>query len=157
MNIVNSRPLTEIDPDGRNPLTPNHLIQMKSSIVLPPPPGQFDQDDSYSRKRWRRVQALVDQFWQRWKPHYLNTLQTRQRWHRPTVFSVGDIVMLKDDSLHRSDWKLCRIAELITSRDGLIRRVKLSIGDKSAGASITHTHLERPVSKIIMLIPSSQQ
>ena len=157
MNIVNSRPLTEIDPDGRNPLTPNHLIQMKSSIVLPPPPGKFDQDDSYSRKRWRRVQALVDQFWQRWKPHYLNTLQTRQRWHRPTVFSVGDIVMLKDDSLHRSDWKLCRIAELITSRDGLIRRVKLSIGDKSAGASITHTHLERPVSKIIMLIPSSQQ
>ena len=61
MNIMNSRPLTEIEPGGTEPLTPNHLIQMKSSLVLPPPPGTFDQD-SYSRKRWRRVQYLLDEF-----------------------------------------------------------------------------------------------
>ena len=41
MNIMNNRPLTTIEPDGLEALTPNHLIQMKSSIVLPPPPGQF--------------------------------------------------------------------------------------------------------------------
>jgi hypothetical protein len=51
MNIVNSRPLTTIDSDDSSPLTPNHLIQMKSSIVLPPPPARFDSSDQYSRKR----------------------------------------------------------------------------------------------------------
>ena len=47
MNIMNSRPMTTVDSDGLDPLTPNHLIQMKTSIVLPPPPGSFD-DEHYS-------------------------------------------------------------------------------------------------------------
>ena len=156
MNIVNSRPLTEIEPDGSEPLTPNHLIQLKSSLVLPPPPGNFS-DDGYSRKRWRRVQYLADDFWQRWKPHYLSNLQVRQRWHREASFSVDDIVLLKEDSAFRGDWKLCRIAELITSRDGLVRRVKLQIGDRSSGKDVKHSYLERPIAKVVMLIPKAQQ
>ena len=38
--IVNSRPLTPgslNDPLSDEPLTPNHLLTMKSKIVLPPP------------------------------------------------------------------------------------------------------------------------
>ena len=38
--IVNSRPLTTSnlnDPTSREPLTPNHLITMKSKVVLAPP------------------------------------------------------------------------------------------------------------------------
>ncbi|XP_071492080.1 uncharacterized protein [Diadema antillarum] len=43
MAIINSRPLTVEDlecPDGPLPLTPNHVLTMKSGLVLPPP-GQF--------------------------------------------------------------------------------------------------------------------
>ena len=54
MNIVNSRPLTSVNPDSLEPLTPNHLIQMKSTIPLPPPPGVFEGCE-YSRKRWLKV------------------------------------------------------------------------------------------------------
>lgn len=79
---------------------------MKKSVVLSPAPGKFN-DDSYFRKHWSRVQALVDQFWQRWKPHYHANLQIRQRWHKLTQFNVNDIVLLKEDSLYRGDWKLC--------------------------------------------------
>lgn len=67
-NIVNSRPLTVenlADPLGAEPLTPNHLLTFKTQVVLPPP-GKFESADLYSRKRWRRVQYLANQFWLRW-------------------------------------------------------------------------------------------
>ena len=50
--IVNSRPLTLdnlSDPDSLAPLTPNHILTMKTKSVLPPP-GVFQREDQYSRK-----------------------------------------------------------------------------------------------------------
>ena len=73
MAIVNSRPLAIEninDPCGPEALTPNHLLTMKSGIVMPPP-GNFQKEDVYARKRWRRVQYLANQFWSRWKREYL--------------------------------------------------------------------------------------
>lgn len=52
MVIVNSRPLTTEhlnDPLGQEPLTPNHILTMKSSIIAPPP-GEFVREDLYVRK-----------------------------------------------------------------------------------------------------------
>jgi len=51
--IVNSRPLTVnqlADPDSPTPLTPNHLLTMKSKVMLAPP-GAFQPSDVYCRKR----------------------------------------------------------------------------------------------------------
>ena len=69
MAIVNGRPLTVDnlgDPCGPEPLTPNHLLTMKSKVILPPP-GDFVKEDVYARKRWRRVQYLANEFWARWR------------------------------------------------------------------------------------------
>ena len=63
--IINSRPLSTDainDPHSLEPLTPNHLIMMKSNVILPPP-GEFVRQDIYLRKRWKRVQYLLNQFW----------------------------------------------------------------------------------------------
>ena len=52
MAIVNSRPLTIEninDPLGPEALTPNHLLTMKSGIIVPPP-GNFQKDEVYARK-----------------------------------------------------------------------------------------------------------
>lgn len=84
MAIINSRPLSVEhlhDPTGPEPLTPNHILTMKSSIILPPP-GQFCKEDLYLCKRWRRVQFLANEFWRRWKREYLLNLQQRQKWQR---------------------------------------------------------------------------
>ena len=57
-NIVNSRPLSIdnlSDPEYPEPITPNHLLTLKSKVLLPPP-GRFSKADDYSRRRWRRVQ-----------------------------------------------------------------------------------------------------
>ena len=67
-SIVNSRPLTTYETTCKETpdlLTPNHLLTQKSQVVLPPP-GVFQRADLYSRKRWRWVQHLANEFWQRW-------------------------------------------------------------------------------------------
>lgn len=60
MAIVNSRPLTAEhlnDPTGPEPLTPNHILTMKSAVILPPP-GKFVKEHLYLQKRWHRVRVF---------------------------------------------------------------------------------------------------
>ena len=79
MSIVNSRPLTILsDNASPSPLSPYHLLTAKTSVVLPPR-AEFQQADVYSRKRWRRVQYLLNVFWSRWQIEYLQSLQQRSK------------------------------------------------------------------------------
>ena len=160
--IVNSRPLTVdslVEPLSPNPLTPNHLLTLKTKVVLPPP-GIFQDADIYSRKRWRRVQHLANEFWIRWKKEYLLSLQKRQKWlkvHRN--MRVGDIVIIKDDEfVPRNKWPLARVTDTFPSADGYVRNVKLALADKkldSDGKRINSLrYLDRPVQKIVLLQPS---
>ena len=80
--IVNSRPLTTdlmSDANSLIPLSPINLLTMKSKEVMPPP-GVFSTPDIYSRKHWRRVQHISNEFWDRWRKEVLMTLQSRQTW-----------------------------------------------------------------------------
>jgi len=158
-SIVNSRPLcltTLNDPTSLQPLTPSHLLTMKTNVVLPPP-GEFSSNDKYSRKRWRRVQHLCDMFWQRWRKEYLSQLQERQKWsqtHRN--LQTGDIVLIVDDGLPRCQWKLGRIAETWPGSDDLVRKVKVLLGDPGLSARGTRVsdpkYVERPIHKVVLLV-----
>ena len=146
-SIVNSRPITPnpADPSDENPLTPNHLLHMKFSVVLPPP-GKFDEMEAYSRKRWKRVQQLTDCFWKRWRFSYLVSLQNRQRWTKQKCnLKINDIVLIQDDGVFRGQWKLGRVVELLPSKDGLVRRVKVFAGS-------TRNTYEHPIHKLILLM-----
>jgi hypothetical protein len=159
MAIVNSRPLTVENlesPDGPTPLTPNHLLTMKSDVVMPPP-GNFVKEDLYLRKRWRRVQFLTNLFWSRWKKEYLHSLQVRNTWQKPQRnIDVGDIVILQDEG-PRSVWKTARVVETFRSEDGLVRKVKLLMStaelDKHGRPLQKRTFLDRPVHKLVVLLP----
>ncbi|KAL4006146.1 hypothetical protein ACER0C_005859 [Sarotherodon galilaeus] len=149
MFIVNGRPLSVDginDPKSSEPLTPNHLILMKSKVALPPP-GKFMKEDLYARKRWRRVQYLTEQFWSRWKREYLLNISTRQKWHVP------------QDMLPRNQWQLARVVEAPEEDDGLVRRVKLQVGDRSLTKKQGTAHkphiVERPVQKLVVLLENN--
>ncbi|KAK3087993.1 hypothetical protein FSP39_013221 [Pinctada imbricata] len=146
MAIVNSRPLTvsEIDnPSSIEPLTPNHLLTAKSDIPLPPP-GIFTKEDLYARKRWRRVQYLLEQFWSRWKNEYLAQVSLRQKWHEPRRnIKVGDIVLVKDIDMPRNNWPMARVIEANPDDDGLVRRVKVKVQTGT---------LERSIHKLVLLV-----
>lgn len=162
MAIINSRPLTPQDlSDPQSvPLTPNHLIMMKSKVFLTPP-GNFVREDVYTRKRWRRAQFLAQEFWRRWKKEYLMTLQSRQKWHREERnIREGDIVILKDDDRVRGDWRLGRVVDVIVDEDKLVRRVKLLMADSAlsaVGKRLTRpTILERPIHKLTLLLEGNR-
>lgn len=159
MAIINSRPLTVDginDPNSLEPLTPNHLILMKSDVALPPP-GKFVKEDMYATKRWRRVQYLVEQFWSRWKKEYLLNISTRQRWHSPRRnVRVNDVVIIKEDMLPRSQWQLGRVIEAVKESDGFVRRVKVKLGQRKLTGKRDQpskpTIVERPIQKLVVLL-----
>ena len=159
--VINSRPLTVDnlnDPDSLNPLTPNHLLTMKSKVILPPP-GMLQSPDLYSRKRWRRIQHLANEFWSRWRKEFLPTLQQRQKWNYPRRdLAINDVVIVKDDNLPRNCWQLARVSRTDVAKDGHVRTVQV-LGDPALTADGRRTrplrYLERPFQKLIQLLPSS--
>ena len=103
--IVNSRPLALNDmssTDSPQPLTANHVLTMKTKVLMPPP-GVFLREDLYLRKRWRRVQHLANLFLEKWRLDFLQGLQLRRKWTKPQCYlQKGDIVMLKDENVLRN-------------------------------------------------------
>nr|XP_054604914.1 uncharacterized protein LOC107372912 [Nothobranchius furzeri] len=128
MAIVNSRPLTVEcinDPVGPEPLTPNHILTMKSEVISPPS-GEFVKEDLYLQKRWKRVQYLANVFWTRWRKEYLLNLQQRRKWNKNRRNTqINDIVLLQEDCVPRNQWKLARVVEVTPGADGRVRKACL--------------------------------
>lgn len=145
-SIINSRPITKASSDLNDleALTPNHLLLLKTKPSLPP--GLFDQDDLYTRRRWRQVQYMSNLFWKRWIKEYLPQLQERQRWATASRnFAEGDVVLLVDDCAPRNSWIMGKIVETVPDKKGLVRRVRIK----------TKTNvLDRPITKICLLLES---
>ena len=160
-NILNSRPLTRNsdDPTDEEPLTPNHLLQLRPCTSLPP--GIFEEEDLYCRRQWRQAQFLANLFWKRWIKEYLPTLQERKKWNEPKEnLKVGDVVLLMDENFPRGQWPLARVLEVFTSDDGLVRpaAVKTSCTvtthakrQKKREVKTTTTVLKRPITKLCRL------
>ncbi|KAL4008773.1 hypothetical protein ACER0C_002625 [Sarotherodon galilaeus] len=137
--ILNSRPITtpSNDPNDLEALTPNHLLLLKARPSLPP--GLFQQEDIYARRRWRQVQYMADLFWKRWVREYLPQLQTRQKWTRVSRnFVPGDIVLLVDETAPRNSWLIGRVTQAMPDEHGLVRRVRVKTKT---------SELDRPITK----------
>ena len=146
--VVNSRPLSCIsmnDASVVEPITPSQLLTLKSTVVLPPP-GKFCRPDVYGRQRWRRVQYLANQFWTRWRREFLPSLQERRKWHHPEPnIERDDVVVVVEDDAPRNRWPLGRVVDAYTGADGLVRSVRVRIGD---------SEYDRPIHKLILLLKS---
>ena len=110
--IINSRLLTVdtiSDPLSPFPLSPSTLLTGKTKLVLPPP-GKFQNQDVYCRRRWRCIQHIANQFWSRWSKEYLQNLQARQKWtQQRRNLTVGDIVLMRDNNTRRNKWPTPRL------------------------------------------------
>ena len=150
MSIVNSRPLSVenlYDPHSR-PITPNHLVTMKSEVIVSPP-GHFSEPDIYARKRWKKIQYLADQFWKQWKSQYISNIQKRSKWNdtKPNL-KEDSIVLISDENAPRNMWKLGRVVECSKGSDGLIRKVRLFTGVISGRQQF----VERPIHRLVVLL-----
>ncbi|XP_055613091.1 uncharacterized protein LOC129759623 [Uranotaenia lowii] len=147
-NCLNSRPITALtdDPDNLEPLTPGHFLIGEPFQQLP--------DRSYREVPMNRLnqsqtlQKRLQHFWDRWRVEYLTQLQGRfKRWKKPIDVKAGQLVIIKEDNLPPSRWKMGRIEQVHPGADGVVRVVTL----KTASGPST-----RPVEKLCFLPAASQ-
>ena len=148
--VVNDTPLwvTSWDRNEPVPLCPNDILLLRDASH-DEDFGNYDEKDllTHGPRRFRRAKYLTQLFWQRWENDYLIALNKRSKWFiQNKGINVGDIALIVDDALPRSDWPYALITDLIRSGDGLVRSVVL----KSKGKLIT-----RPVCKIVIILPAT--
>lgn len=142
---LNSRPLCPMtnNPDDFTP--PGHFL-IGEPINSIPHPDQSEIKVS-SLDRWQWIQKLHQTFWKQWSSEYLARLQQRPKWlkveHQP---QIGDLVLVKDERLPPSKWKLARIVNTHPGADNLTRVVTLKT---------QNGEMKRPVTKICSL-PSNK-
>ena len=138
--ILNSRPLTYVgeDFDGGTTLTPSHFLSPNTKTDAPVTGNKEEVNDpNYKESKitakekvlniWKRGQNILESFWTMWKNDYLLSLRERQqtKLKSPRVESseipkIGDVVQIKENT-PRGTWKMGRIVELISSREGNIK------------------------------------
>ena len=155
--ILNSRSLiVEMISDSTSelPLSPANILTMKSKLVLPPP-GEFSKPDLYRRKRWRRIQHVINEFWSRWRKEFLQLLQERKKWQdKKQSFQNGDIVLHKDGDLIWNKWLMARVIEMFKDDNGDVRSVCLKVVQSKSNE--VSTILEWPVMKIFLLLEQEE-
>ncbi|XP_039762492.1 uncharacterized protein LOC120635541 [Pararge aegeria] len=147
-HLINSRPITEVslDPDDQEGLTPNHFLIGRSSAHLRM--GDFTDDELIGPPTWKTLQRLTDHFWKRWLNEYLPTITPRYNNNQNGFINptIGDIVIIIDNSLPRGTWPRGEIIKTYPGPDG-----KTRIGDVRTTAGI----LKRPVSRLVKIAQSS--
>jgi hypothetical protein len=141
--ILNSRPLTPVSSDSRDPaaLTPADLLLLQPNNQMPL--GTFHKEDCLLKRVWRQAQYLSDVFWRRWTREYVPLLIQTQKWQRPSRnMRVGDVVLVADQNLPRGQWPLGLVEKTRLGRDGLVRQVTV----RTAAST-----LERPITQLCLL------
>ena len=148
--VVNDTPLwvTSWDSNDPAPLCPNDILMLRDASGAEDYESYTERDLlAHGPRRYRRAKYLTQLFWQRWERDFLVTLNKRSKWFvKNKGVSVGDVVLIVEDSVPRSEWPYAIISELIQSGDGLVRSVVL----RSKGKTLT-----RPLCKIVIILPVS--
>ena len=154
-NILNSRPLTAVTTDSGDleALTPNHLLRLNSTFSFPP--GLFSNNDCYTKRRWRQIQYMADRFWTRWRKEYVPLLRERQKWYtHQREHRIGDLVLVVDQVLPRNMWCMGRIIHTeVKGNHVRFAKVKVSRYKEGKALKLDTTVLERPINKLILLVP----
>ena len=154
-NTLNVRPLTYVYEEGdpEEPLTPAHLMCGGRLTQLPPYPSvEEDEEDSSKglNKRMKYLSLKLGHFWKRWKREYLSELREHHKRNVTkggAIVEIGDIVTVAEEGVSRGKWRLGKVEELITVKDGEIRGANVKVLTKKGKPM----YLNRPVQKLYPL------
>ena len=119
-SVVNARPLTFVYDDCEGisyALTPSHLLYERR-LATSPSASHFEIV-STNKSLTRRVKNqwhLLNQFVIHWRKEYLLSLhefRTANVKGQGSCVRIGDVVILKDESVKRVFWKLVKVVELL--------------------------------------------
>ncbi|XP_075157708.1 uncharacterized protein LOC142230974 [Haematobia irritans] len=116
---MNSRPLSPLSDNQEDiaALTPAHFL-VGSSLLSPAQNEEIPTKTSLLN-RWRKIKIIQQEFCRRWKSEYLTELNKRFKWKSPREnLALNDLVVLRNENVCPTDWRLGRIVQLHTGRDG---------------------------------------
>ncbi|KAH9527706.1 hypothetical protein DERF_001715 [Dermatophagoides farinae] len=137
--LMNARPLVN---NESHILTPNHLVYGHNTRETMVPPRKGVTPGNLVRY-WRGTQRLVNAAWKTYKDVYLKGLRTYHQNNRHyEQVRVGDHVLVVDERLPVSLWKVGRVVDRIADKRGVVRTYKVEVDGRE---------LERPAQKIAPL------
>ncbi|KHJ99254.1 integrase core domain protein [Oesophagostomum dentatum] len=135
--IINTRPITKIDPHDLTslPLRPVDFLQGNIKVALP----QYHDDDEFDDPNFE--ESTIDTVAKAREALAFSELIANKFWSTPVINEV--VLIQQDDMTPRSNWPLGKITELVRSADGLIRFAKV----RGPSGNV----LQRPIAKLIPL------
>ena len=125
--MLNSTPLLPYSNDlsDFDELTPNYFIIKRFDNFAP---GDFNEDNISSRKKFKSVQSYSNEFWRRFIKEYITSLSKRTKWFRDQRnFEVGDLLLMHQNNMPRSYWPLGRITKVFPSKDSVVRSIEVKL------------------------------
>ena len=159
-NLMNERPigLLPVSSDSMiNLLTPNCFLIGRATSKNP---VAFKYVQGNLSSRLQLVNRLVDIFWENWIQTCSPSLMTQSKWQqRKHPVKVGDVVIVYEPNTIKGQYKLGLITETIPSKDGVIRKVKLSYKNYKVNEKVTcysgapDVIVTRSVQRLSLLVP----
>ena len=149
--VLNSRPITYIyEDDIEVPLTPSHLFCGRRLFDKDDQAAEIANEDIMMTRKdmikgVKHGEAVVEHFWKRWRREYLVDLRENQKLHvqkQKPIINIGDVVLIEVEGAKRNKWRLGRIEEIVTGKDGVIR---------GANVKTSKGKLSRPLQKLYPL------
>ena len=146
---INNRPLTYLNEDGPQPLTPSHLLYGRVVDPLPPVFAEEDTAHAFQHEdltlQFNKISHLILNFQKLWTKDYLTAL--REKHYGAGIATqnrapqVGDIVLIEQPKSQHS-WPLGKIVKLHPDNEGIVRLVE-----------VLHqgNHTKRTVDKLVPL------
>ena len=151
--IINSRPLTYVYDDNESisyPVTPSDLIYGRWITTTPNATHYEVISTNHSlTKKSRHHRRVLQQLTNQWRREYLIELKKRSqvgsKGGNKRRISIGDLVLLKNDSTSIAFWKLGKVEELIPGKDGNVQAAVVKVANNSGCPS----HLRRVVQHLV--------
>lgn len=147
---LNSRPLGPLSDEATDltALTPGHFLIGEAPIAIPEE-GRLTEAPVNRLTRFQLLQQMVQHFWDRWHKEYLMTMINRTKWRNVTRnLRVGDLVIISEENLPPTRWKLGRVEETYPGEDNLVRSVLIKTKDGQ---------FRRPVTKLGLLLENEEE
>ena len=132
-SVINCRPLCYTYSDEVDEvLTPSHLVIGWRLILRQNnyPTEIYEDSPRTLNHRVTYLNTLLPDYKKRWITEYLTDLREFQRSNNRVLakqLKIGDIVLIEEDGLPRSRWRLCKVHEVFISKDGYVRGCKLRV------------------------------
>ncbi|KFM65615.1 hypothetical protein X975_22934, partial [Stegodyphus mimosarum] len=128
--VINCRPLTYIQDNEPQVLSPAHFLLGQKLANLPPVKYTHEvcSTKEILLKAYLYREKLLNNFWKNFYKDYLLNLKSANcvKNHRAKHdLSVNDIVIIHDEHLPRNMWRLGKVLKTFTGRDGLIRSCEI--------------------------------